>query len=762
VNRTSNHSAAIGGGMARAFLLIALVALPAWSGATDFAFRPPLTVADVTTPAIMRDLAVRIIPVYQDPDSDRYLANLSALQMAAGNYLAADTTRRLLRDRRRKADFGLPISRAVIFDMYAHARAAEADGRTTFADAFATSFRDTIHPLADKEAYVITRWLGAAPGGYRDALQAAFDQQRAKDSIDQSDAIELIWKYVALDAFRTFGPLVILLNAEDDNRRYTVDDEVIIPARDGASISATVIRPKNTRDPLPTLLEFTINDSQTYAKECAARGYVAVVAYTRGRRQEAEEIEPFRHDGEDARAVITWIAMQPWSDGRVGMYGDEYSGFTPWSAAQQAPPALKAIATAAAIAPGINFPMQANIFHNSAFRWSWRMTDTKAAGESDYDDPERWRSLDQKWYRSGRRYRDLSRLFGKPNPIFNRWLNHPSYDRYWQRLIPYKQQFSRINIPVLTMSGYFAARAPGDLYYFTQHHRYNPRADHMLIIGPYDDNLMQRGASAELHGYQVDSAARVDFRELRFQWFDHVLKGGAMPPLLKDSINYQVMGSNEWRHAASLEAMAGKSLKFYLDTSASAAGHLLLPHKKKNSSYFQQTMSFIDRLDAAWTASTDFVNKSLAPRHGTMFVSAPLTQPTELSGLFSGRLDFTVNKVDVDLNISLYELLANGDYVRLFSPIYEFRASYARDRVHRRLLGEGERQQLTFRSERLTSRQLQKGSRLVMLLGVNKRPDRQINYGTGNDVSEESIVDGKIPLRIRWYSDSYIEIPVGR
>ncbi|HTB28555.1 MAG TPA: hypothetical protein VK715_06345, partial [Steroidobacteraceae bacterium] len=35
-----------------------------------------------------------------------------------------------------------------------------------------------------------------------------------------------------------------------------------------------------------------------------------------------------------------------------------------------------------------------------------------------------------------------------------------------------------------------------------------------------------------------------------------------------------------------------------------------------------------------------------------------------------------------------------------------------------------------------------------------------INYGTGNDVSEESIEDGKTPIKVRWYNDSYVEIPV--
>jgi len=145
-----------------------------------------------------------------------------------------------------------------------------------------------------------------------------------------------------------------------------------------------------------------------------------------------------------------------------------------------------------------------------------------------------------------------------------------------------------------------------------------------------------------------------------------------------------------------------------------------------------------------------------------MFVSEPILKTTEFNGSFSLRLDFTVNKMDVDLNVILYERRADGDYIRLFSPTNEVRASYARDRVHRRLMRAGERQELVIRGERMTSRQLQPDSRLVMVLGVNKRPDREINYGTGNDVSEESIADARPPLKIRWYNDSYLEIPVRR
>jgi len=356
----------------------------------------------------------------------------------------------------------------------------------------------------------------------------------------------------------------------------------------------------------------------------------------------------------------------------------------------------------------------------------------------------------------------MGRLFGRPNAIFVRWLNHPSYDRYWQKMIPYRKEFGRINIPVLTTTGYYAGSEPGALYYFTQHYRYNPDADHTLLIGPYDDGATRRGPLAMLGGYQVDQAALIDLRELRYQWFDHVLKGATTPSFLKDRVNYQVMGTNEWRHAPSLEAMATGSMRFYLSATAAGDGHRLTQRKTLRSTFVRQTLNFADRGDAGWTAPTDLLSRSPAIRDGVMFVSEPFAKPTEFNGLFSGRLDFAVNKMDMDLNVALYELLAGGEYIRLFSPTYEFRASYAKDRVHRHLIKAGERQELAFTSERMTSRQLRAGSRLVIVLGATKRPDREINYGTGNDVSEESIADGRVPLKIRWYSDSYIDIPVRR
>ena len=743
-----------------AFFLFAI--LPQWAAGQTLDFRAPPSAADPAAAAAMRDLAARLIPVYQDPDPDRYLANLSALQMVAGNYAAADMSRQSLRERRQPSNGTRPVDRAVIFDLYMHARATEAESKIPFAQAFASAYLDVIPRLGDQDAYLVTEWLGTSPLTFRDALQKSLDQQRAQDSIGESDAVDLIWAYLSFDAYRSFGPLVGSLDAEDDRRRYIFDSKVLIEAPGGARIAAELVRPRNPSKPIPTLLEFTIYDARNYAKECAAHGYAGVVAYSRGVRSSPHRVVPYQHDGDDARAVIHWIAKQSWSDGRVGMYGDGYSGFAAWAAAKHPPPALKAIATSGAGAPGVDVPMVGNIFHNSAYRWSSYVTNTKAADEKDYYDDALWRALDQKWYLSGRRYRDLGLLHGKPDPIFIRWLNHPSYDRYWQEMIPYREQFAHINIPVLTISGYYSGSEPGALYYFTQHHRFNPHADHTLIVGPYDDAVMERGPLPTLQRYSVDPAALVDLHELRYQWFDHVLEGGATPPLLKSRVNFEVMGANEWHHAASIEAMAKGSLKFYLDAGAAAGGGHRLAPRKSSAAFVRQSVNFVDRKDSAWVPSIDLINASLATRNDVMFVSEPLTKPTEFNGLFSGRLDFTVNKMDMDLIIILYERLASGEYIRLFSPSYELRASYARDRVHRHLLKAGERQELTFRSERMTSRQLSQGSRLVLVLGINKRPDREINYGTGNDVSEESIADGKVPLKISWHSDSYIEIPIRR
>ncbi|HEX4153417.1 MAG TPA: CocE/NonD family hydrolase [Steroidobacteraceae bacterium] len=751
----------LGSRLARLAALLALaVAAPDWSAAQNFEFHAPAAAGGPTTPAAMRDLAVRMLPVYQDPDPDRYLANLAVLQFAAGDYSAAAESREDLNERRRAADSAHAVGPGSVLDIYARAKAIEAERHAPFAEAFAQAYQEVFSGLDDHDAYLLSGRLAADPLQFQSDFQRLLDQQRSKDGVDQREAEALLSAFAYFQAYRSMAPWVGALNAANDAKRYAEEVAITIKIPGRSSVVATVIRPKSAKGPLPTLLELGIDHPTVAAKESATHGYVGVWADIR-RKAAAATFVPYQHDGDTARRVINWIAKQPWSDGRVAMVGEGYSGFTAWAAATRPPSALTAIAVADPTAPGIDAPMSGSIFHNSAYRWSLEKTNAKQALDPDFDDDAIWRALDEKWYRSGRRYRDLGAIFGKPNRIFIRWLNHPSYDRYWQRMIPFRREFSRIDIPVLTMTGYFSAAESGALYYFSQHHRYDPHADHTLLIGPYAEDAMQQGPSASIRGYDVDPAALVDLRELRYQWLDHVFKRRPVPSLLSDPVNFEVMGANEWRHVASIEAMAGESLKFYLSAGASGAtpGRRLIRRKSPKPATVDQTVSLTDRSDAAWLPPADLITPSLVTHNSLTFASAPFKRPTDFNGQLSGRLDFVVNKMDMDIDIAAYELTAGGEYLRLFNPADELRLSYAADRVHRHLLKAGERQRLSFESERLTSRRLEVGSRLVIVLRVAKRPDREINYGSGNDVSEESIEDGKIPIKVRWYNDSYIQIP---
>jgi hypothetical protein len=90
------------------------------------------------------------------------------------------------------------------------------------------------------------------------------------------------------------------------------------------------------------------------------------------------------------------------------------------------------------------------------------------------------------------------------------------------------------------------------------------------------------------------------------------------------------------------------------------------------------------------------------------------------------------------------------------------RASLANNIEKRQLLIPNEKTTFPFTNVRMTSRKISKGSRIVVVINGIKHPFAQINYGTGKDVSTETIADAKEPLVIKWFSDSFIKIPIKR
>jgi len=325
-------------------------------------------------------------------------------------------------------------------------------------------------------------------------------------------------------------------------------------------------------------------------------------------------------------------------------------------------------------------------------------------------------------------------------------------------MTPQREEYAEIDFPVLAVTGYFDGGRVGVQHYYDQHTRYNPQADHTLLIGPFEHLSINSGVARQIEGYDLDQAALVDLQAIRYDWFNHVFKGEARPELLKDRVNYQVMGGNEWKHASTMEAMGNGTLRFYLQPGSDGKKNRLATDAPAKQNFIDQRVDFTDRSDGDWVPATNVITERPEERHGISYISEPIKVETEISGLMTGKLDFIVNKRDVDFGVTLYEKMENGDYFLL--TYHLGRASYAKDRSKRQLLTPGQRQQIDFRSERLVSRKLQPGSRLVIVLQVIKQPDQQINYGTGRDVGDETIADAGKPLEIRWYGNSYVDIPV--
>jgi uncharacterized protein len=753
---------------ANLLIFICLIAPPAIAQQINI---PAEITGAAALPHVMPRFAKAVI-AFQQADQPPDAASLFKVQLVAGLY--GDALASLDKLRAPLAEDPSPRVRARYLEyvLYARSRLTAIKTKTPFQAAYRKTFHALISPLDNKTSALAVNHLSFdSLSQASQSLDGDLAQLKGKTAISLAASFKLISDYNEREIYRAFGSTTADLIAEDDAHRYTVQKDVVVAMPDGGSVCALIVRPLR-KAKLPALLQFTIyNDTVTLlrdARQSASNGYAGVIGLVRGKGCSSGEIVPYEHDGADAATLVDWIAVQPWSDGKVGMFGGSYSGSTPWAAAKHHPKALKSIMVGAPVGPGIDVPMEGNVVWNFIYPWPFYTTTNKTLDDQTYFDRARWAKLDHDWYTSGRPYRDLDKIDGTPNPIFDRWISHPAYDAYWQSLIPYKEEFSRISIPVLETAGYYYGGPGAAVYYLSQHIKYRPDAEHYLIIGPYDHLMAQRGTgTAEgdvdtVAGYQLDPAAKIDLTEVRYRWFDYTLKGGAKPAILADKINYEVTGANVWKHAPSLAAMATESARYFLSAElAGSPDHAYRLSTAATTAAIPVSVDLADRRDVdAQTPGGGVQDKGLDSSNGLVFISQPLAKPTEMSGLFSGHLEFIANKSDFDFQVSLYELSADGDYFQL-AP-YWSRASYVQDLTHRNLLVAGKRQSLDFRSVRLMSRQMQTGSRLVAVLSIVKEPGRQINYGTGKDVIDESIADAKTPLQITWFGGSHLDLPVHR
>jgi predicted acyl esterase len=215
------------------------------------------------------------------------------------------------------------------------------------------------------------------------------------------------------------------------------------------------------------------------------------------------------------------------------------------------------------------------------------------------------------------------------------------------------------------------------------------------------------------------------------------------------------MGANVWRHVPSFATMSAEFRKFYLTSTR------LSPEKPERADELEMTVNFADRTTvSAITYPDEIVRNNLGAAEALVFASDPFDAPVSVNGLFSATLRFVTNKKDLDVALVLYEAMPDGRFFHLSYTVA--RASYAKDMSKRSLLTPNEVQTLTFDKTLLVSRQLGKGSRLLLVLDVNRSAYAQVNHGTGKDVSDESIADATEPLKVQWFTDSYITVPMSR
>jgi len=547
---------------------------------------------------------------------------------------------------------------------------------------------------------------------------------------------------------------------------YDIQDSVLIKTRDGATISAIVVRKRGDATPKPVILQFTIyvrdkgRDIRT-TKEASDHGYIGVIAYTRGKRFSKDEIYPYENDGKDAYDVIDWISKQKWCNGSVGMYGGSYNGFTQWAACKTLHPALKTIVPYVAARPGQGLPMENNVFVNPNYEWAFYVGNNKYLDTVAGNDRQRFRNMQNKWWETGVAYNKLDSIDGTPNKWFQRWIQHPAFDNYWQNMTPYKNDFSQIKIPVLAFDGYYNDGQSSGLYYLRELQKYSPETPAYLVIGPYGHFGTQVGGEPVLYDYKVDSVALFNITKITYQWFDYILKNGEKPEILKDKINYEVMGANEWRSAPSLDKMNNSFLSLYLTTTKLGNFYSANAKKPTKQNYLLQEVDFADRQNS----NNDYypepiIRKEVDTSNGYLFISDPITEPTIINGSFLGQIKASINKKDMDFGITLYEVLPNGDYFHL--SYFIGRASYATNIEKRKLLTPNKIETIPFSNTHLISKKLQIGSRLLVAININKNPFSQLNYGTGKEVSTETINDAKEPLIVKWYNDSFVKIPIWR
>jgi putative CocE/NonD family hydrolase len=501
-------------------------------------------------------------------------------------------------------------------------------------------------------------------------------------------------------------PLASETPAHFTPRHETFDYEkrdVMIPMRDGVKLRTVILIPHGahrapmllTRTPYGAVARFAANnsahlaavmDSSDVAEDAVLNGnYIRVVQDVRGKHgSEGDYVmnRPMRgplnssdvDHATDTYDTIDWLVKNvPESNGRVGILGISYDGFTSLTALFHPHPALRAAVPINAMVDGWRGD---DWFHNGAFRqdslvYAHDQEATRGSEETwwsdHYDDYDTWLSVGS----AGA----MAELHGLDQVGFAvKLMNHPAYDAFWQQQA--MDQLLRkegLKVPTLLVHSLWDQE---DIYgNIAVYKAVKPLdADNsklFLVLGPwYHHQERLDGSAVGAIRFGSDTAEYFRLHVLR-PFLDHFLKDEA-PPLGISPVTAFETGSNRWlslsawpqgcesgctiqRTKLFLQPKGRLGMTAAQTPSASFASYVSDPEKP---------IPFIPRPihiegDGAKSWQTWLVSdqRDVASRPDVLsFVTAPLTAATKISGEPIANLIASTSGTDGDFVVKLIDV----------------------------------------------------------------------------------------------------------
>jgi hypothetical protein len=523
--------------------------------------------------------------------------------------------------------------------------------------------------------------------------------------------------------------------------------------RDGVILRGDIFQP-DAEGKFPVLLQRTPYRRATwgydvdFAQRAAARGYVVFLQDVRGRYTSDGEWYPFLHESEDGYDTIEWIAAQPYSDGRVGMFGGSYVGATQMLAAIAHPPHL------AGICPIVT----ASDYHNGwtyqggAFeQWFDQSWTTGLAQDTLVHQIERIPSAQE----------DVNVLPLTAYPIFNHnpagvinasastiapyfldWLAHPSYDDYWRRW-SIEEHYADIRVPALHTAAWYDIFLGGSLRNYiglkthaaTEEARKGQRL--LVAIGGHAGEGRKIG--------EVDfgpEAEKFNEGEVTLHWYDFLFKGARNEFATGRAVKIFVMGIDQWRDEDDWPLARARSTKYFLHSQGRANtvrgnGSLstVAPGAEPSDEFVYDPSKPVPTTGGPLCCDSDHLapgprdQRSVEERNDVLVYStSPLDHDIEVTGPV--RLEFFAasSAVDTDFTAKLLDVAPDGTAINLTEGI--LRARYRDSQATPALLVRGQAYLLSI-DLWATSNVFRTGHRLRLELSSSNFPRFDRNFNTG-------------------------------